>query len=49
MMASVENRLASIDTRLSALTWMAGTNLVLNRGRPVAPAGTHINRRSALL
>jgi len=28
-MAGYENRLASIDTRLSVLTWMAGTNIAL--------------------
>jgi len=26
-MAGYENRLASMDTRLSVLTWIAGTNL----------------------
>jgi hypothetical protein len=31
-LAGYENRLASIDTRLSVLTWMAGTNLVLTAG-----------------
>lgn len=31
-LAGYENRLASIDTRLAVLTWMAGTNLVLTAG-----------------
>ncbi|HTI81800.1 MAG TPA: hypothetical protein VL614_15230 [Acetobacteraceae bacterium] len=31
-LAGYENRLASIDTRLSVLTWMAGTNIVLTAG-----------------
>jgi hypothetical protein len=31
-LADYENRPASIDTRLSVLTWMAGTNLVLTLG-----------------
>jgi hypothetical protein len=31
-LAGYENRLASIDTRLSVLTWMAGTNLALTAG-----------------
>ena len=30
--ASYDNRLASIDTRLAVLTWMAGTNIVLTIG-----------------
>ena len=29
---SYDNRLAAIDTRLAALTWMAGTNIVLTAG-----------------
>jgi len=31
-LAGCENRLASIDPRLSVLTWIAGTNLVLTLG-----------------
>ncbi|MGD0109230.1 MAG: hypothetical protein ABSC06_35115 [Rhodopila sp.] len=31
-LAGYENRLAGIDARLSVLTWMAGTNLVLTAG-----------------
>lgn len=31
-LAGYENRLASIDSRLSVLAWMAGTNLVLTAG-----------------
>lgn len=31
-LAGYESRLASIDTRMSVLTWMAGTNLVLTAG-----------------
>lgn len=31
-LASYENRLAAIDSRLSVLTWMAGTNIVLTAG-----------------
>ena len=31
-LAGYENRLASIDSRLSVLTWMAGTNIVLTAG-----------------
>ena len=31
-LAGYENRLASIDTRLSVLTWMAGSNLALTAG-----------------
>ncbi len=33
-LAGYENRLAAIDTRLSVLTWMAGTDLVLTAGVP---------------
>ena len=31
-LAGYENRLAGIDTRLSALTWIAGTNLAATVG-----------------
>jgi hypothetical protein len=31
-LASYENRLAGIDTRLTVLTWVAGTNLALTAG-----------------
>jgi hypothetical protein len=31
-LAGYENRLASIDTRLTVLTWMAGTNVALTAG-----------------
>jgi len=31
-LAGYENRLSSIEARLSVLTWMAGTNLVLTAG-----------------
>jgi hypothetical protein len=31
-LAGYENRLASMDTRLSALTWIAGTNLAATVG-----------------
>jgi len=31
-LAGYENRLASMDARLSVLTWMAGTNLVITAG-----------------
>ena len=31
-LAGYENRLASMDTRLSVLTWMAATNLVVTLG-----------------
>jgi hypothetical protein len=31
-LAGYENRLAPMDARLSVLTWMAGTNLVLTAG-----------------
>lgn len=31
-LAAYENRLASVDTRLSVLTWMAGANLALTIG-----------------
>jgi hypothetical protein len=31
-LAGYESRLAGIDARLSVLTWMAGTNLVLTAG-----------------
>ncbi len=31
-LAGYDNRLAAMDTRLSVLTWMAGTNLVLTAG-----------------
>lgn len=30
--ATYENRLASIDSRLGVLTWMVGTNLVVTLG-----------------
>jgi hypothetical protein len=30
--AGYENRLASIDTRLTVLTWMVGTNVVITLG-----------------
>ena len=31
-LAGYENRLASIDTRLTVLTWMVGTNIVVTLG-----------------
>jgi len=31
-MADYDSRLASIDTRLSVLTWMVGTNLIVTLG-----------------
>jgi hypothetical protein len=30
--AGFENRLANIETKLSVLTWMAGTNIVITLG-----------------
>jgi hypothetical protein len=31
-LAGYENRLANIDTRLTLLTWMVGTNIVITLG-----------------
>jgi len=31
-LAGYDNRLAAIDTRLSVLTWMVGTNLIVTLG-----------------
>jgi len=32
ILADYDSRLASIDTRLSVLTWMVGTNLIVTLG-----------------